>query len=102
MYKYLRPLCCYRGKINQIKESWDYKEIPDKREKIRQQVKLNDAMMDVEEEGSVEQMNFVMQYGYICLFSTVFPLASFICLIANYILFKSVKNEFEFSKRTFP
>lgn len=60
LYKWLRPICCYRGKINKLKSQWEAegydldKNIPTKREKIYHQVKLNDAMMDNENDVSVE------------------------------------------------
>lgn len=108
LYKWLRPICCYRSKISQLKAEWEAEgydldeNIPTKREKIYHQVKLNDAMMDNENDVSVEQMNFIMQFGYISLFSTVFPLGAAVCLLSNTILLKAVKNDFEYVKRFMP
>jgi hypothetical protein len=59
-------------------------------------------MMDNDTDISVEQMNYVMQFGYIALFGTTFPIAAFVCLCCNFLLIKAVKNNFEYSKRIFP
>lgn len=59
-------------------------------------------MMDNDTDISVEQMNYVMQFGYIALFGTAFPIAAFVCLCCNFLLIKAVKNNFEYSKRIFP
>ena len=59
-------------------------------------------MMDNDTNISVEQMNYVMQFGYITLFGTTFPIAAFVCLVCNFFLIKAVKNNFEYSKRIFP
>lgn len=47
-------------------------------------------------------MNFIMQFGYVSLFSTVFPLGAAVCLLSNAILLKAVKNDFEYVKRFMP
>jgi hypothetical protein len=59
-------------------------------------------MMENGNDISVEQMNYVMQFGFISMFSTLFPLGAFICLISNQILLKSVKNDFEYMRRFMP
>lgn len=58
--------------------------------------------MDNDTNISTEQMNYIMQFGYISLFGTVFPAAAAVCLFFNYFLVKAVKNNFEYSKRIFP
>jgi len=59
-------------------------------------------MMDNDTNISTEQMNYIMQFGYIALFGTTFPIAAFVCLCCNYLLIKAMKNNFEYSKRIFP
>ena len=59
-------------------------------------------MMDNGNDVSVEQMNYVMQFGFITMFGTIFPFGAVICLISNQILLKSVKNDFEYMKRFMP
>jgi len=59
-------------------------------------------MMDNDTNISTEQMNYIMQFGYISLFGTAFPIAAFVCLCCNYLLLKAVKNNFEYGKRIFP
>ena len=69
---------------------------------VEQQVLLNREMMDNDTNISTEQMNYVMQFGYIVLFGTTFPIAAFICLLCNYFLVDGVRNNFSYAKRIFP
>jgi len=49
-----------------------------------------------------EYMDYARQFGYIVLFSAVFPLAAVVCLAANFVLLRSVMNEFEYKRRNMP
>jgi hypothetical protein len=43
-----------------------------------------------------------MQFGIIITFSSVFPLASLICLLQNFFKVFFVRNEIKYNKRLFP
>jgi len=47
-------------------------------------------------------MDFVMQFGYIVMFSSVFPLAAFFCFMFNGLVLISVLNEFKHKRRIMP
>jgi hypothetical protein len=57
---------------------------------------------DKEADVQGEMMELVMQFGYITLFSTVFPLAAFVCYIANCFNLKSIKMELDLKRRSLP
>jgi|APCry1669190327_1035288.scaffolds.fasta_scaffold83332_1 anoctamin-8 len=58
----------------------------------------------MENEGNISEdyMEIIMQFGYITLFSTVFPLAPLACYICNLVTMSSIMNEFKFKKRSLP
>ena len=101
MTRYLTSAVWYKGKIIKLekewKEIWEKNLIPEQRLKIEYQIKFNDILQE-DEEGSIteSQNDIVMQFGYITLFSTVFPLASLICLVCNMITMKSIMSEFKY------
>ena len=47
-------------------------------------------------------MELVVQFGYIVLFSEVFPLAAFMSIISNYIQMKSQINNLSYTRRSKP
>ena len=53
------------------------------KDKIRQQVLVNNELAECDTDIAGELMELVMQFGYVCLFSPVFPMAGFVCLVAN-------------------
>ena len=54
--------------------------------------------MEVDE----EYMQFVMQFGFIVMFSSVFPLTSFVYFISNWINMQTMMNEFKYNRRFAP
>lgn len=104
--RYLRPVCCYRKRVNRVKEQWKKwakrVEIPPQKEKIEHQIAFNGALMKDDQEIAHNYMDLVMQFGYIALFSTVFPLAAFFSYLSNALTLKSLYLEFELEKRSMP
>jgi hypothetical protein len=62
----------------------------------------NNNLVDAEKSVSEEYMDFVMQFGYIVMFSSVFPLAGFFCWAFNYVKMLSLLNEFQYKRRIMP
>jgi hypothetical protein len=58
--------------------------------------------MKDDQEIAHNYMDLVMQFGYISLFSTVFPLAAFVSYVSNSLTLKSIYLEFELEKRSIP
>lgn len=72
------------------------------RRKIGLQIRINDEQMEDEVNTGEETMNLVMQFGYVCLFSNVFPLASFFAWLANFMTYHSILQEFRIKRRSIP
>lgn len=72
------------------------------RKKIEYQIRVNDAQMDAEGDTGEETMALVMQFGYVCLFSNVFPMAPFFAYLSNLLTMRSLMHEFRIKKRTMP
>lgn len=104
--RYLRPVCCYRRRVEKVRENWkdwvNRVEIPPQREKIEYQILFNEALMKDDQELAHNYMDLVMQFGYITLFSTVFPLAAFVSYLSNSLTLKALYLEFELEKRSIP
>ena len=75
---------------------------PEKIDMIKHQLLYNDLLDTDEKNVADEYMDFVMQFGYIVMFSSVFPLAGFFCLLSNQLLMASLLNEFRYKRRNFP
>ena len=73
-----------------------------KRDKILCQVQVNDVMMESENNVDEELMNLTMQFGYVCLFSNIFPLAGFFAWFTNIGTILCIYQEFELARRTMP
>lgn len=58
--------------------------------------------MKDDQEISHNYMDLVMQFGYVSLFSTVFPLTPVFVLAFNQVTLKAINLEFEFEKRCIP
>ena len=97
--RYLTP-CWTRNKKRLLMEKWEDK-LKNSREKkdevkhltfavIKNQVLVNEELMEDDTDIAGELMEIVMQFGYICLFSPVFPLAGFVCYVANSLTLVSI------------
>lgn len=105
-------LFCYRRDIDKLHESYEdkFKLKPHKmnsarhlmRKKIEYQIRVNDAQMDPETDTGEETSALVMQFGYVCLFSNVFPMAAFFAYVSNLLTMSSLMQEFRIKKRTMP
>ena len=69
---------------------------------VQHQIEWNEHLCEDNPDITNEYMDFVQQFGYIVLFSSCFPLAGFFCFIANFILIRSVMNEFKYNRRPMP
>ena len=58
--------------------------------------------MKDDQEIAHNYMDLVMQFGYVSLFSTVFPLAAFVSYVSNALTLKSLYLEFELERRSMP
>jgi len=91
LMRWSRPRCCYSRQVNKMKKLWKdkfkstYKKkvIIPQREKIICQIQFNNEMMSDEQHLAHNYMDLIMQFGYITLFSTVFPLAGLISWMCN-------------------
>lgn len=112
-FRLCKPIfMCYRRDIDKLHASYEdkFKLKPHKmnnprhlmRKKIEYQIRVNDAQMDADNDTGEETMALVMQFGYVCLFSNVFPMAAFFAYISNMLTMKSIMQEFQIKKRTMP
>ena len=58
--------------------------------------------MQDDQEISNNYMDLVTQFGYVAMFSTVFPLTPLMMLGFNWLTLKAIYLEFEFEKRSMP
>ena len=66
-------------KLDEVASHESY--LPEKIDVIKHQLLYNDELVEQEKNVADEYMDFVMQFGYIVMFSSVFPLAGFFCLM---------------------
>lgn len=59
-------------------------------------------MKNNDDEIAQNYMDLVMQFGYVSLFSTIFPLAATASYVCNTLTIKAIYLEFEFEKRPVP
>jgi hypothetical protein len=69
---------------------------------VKQQVKYNNELEENEFDTESEYMGFVLQFGLIIFFSSVFPLAAMCSLIANYIKLYMLTHENKTKRRQMP
>ena len=62
----------------------------------------NAVLMKDDQEISHNYMDLIMQFGYVSLFSTVFPLAPLASYLCNALTMKAIYLEFECEKRCLP
>lgn len=69
---------------------------------IRRQVLLNSSLDAEEVDVQGQMMELVIQFGYVVLFSTVFPLCAFVCFVSNAINLQSMRLELDLKRRSIP